>query len=121
MSDDGMIERKATAAAREVASYALPAGEPPAWIERARRLRRKGKPWDEIAKAVGARRTTVHRWLAGEPAHSDDELCRSASCRPRKPRPKAGEINPSVMEAAALFAAGKITRQELSYRLRMGD
>jgi transcriptional regulator with XRE-family HTH domain len=92
----------------------------PDWLPKALRLRDEGMIYAHIAIAVRAPESTVERWLQKDPSRMDSQVKEAREKIKPEPRPKAGQINESYMEAARLFARGEIDRKELSYRLRGG-
>jgi hypothetical protein len=103
-----------------IIGYVKPDKPKPEWVLEAEKLRAEGMSWDKIGLAVHRAPSSITYWLIGQPIRNDDQRERAAKQAPPKPRPKAGQINQDYMEAARLFAAGEIDRQELSHRLRMG-
>jgi hypothetical protein len=103
-----------------IIGYVKPDGPKPAWVLEAEKLRAEGMSWDKIGLAVKKAPSSITYWLIGQPIRSDDQRERAAKQTKPKPRPKAGEVSESIMEAARAFARGEIDRKELSYRLRGG-
>jgi predicted transcriptional regulator len=100
--------------------YVKPSGPKPDWAIEAEKLRAGGMAYDKIATATGRSKSAITRWLIGKPIRTDHERATASVQKKPKRRPIAGEVNQSIMDAARLFASGKIDRAELSARLRRG-
>ena len=93
------------------------------WQAEARRMRAQGKTSAEIAMALGQAPSTVRTALLGTPRSSPPETLGAgaqytAPHVPRTPRPILNQD--MVRSAAADFAAGRISRDELMKQISPG-